>query len=266
MDAFLGMHSSDEKHDFFPIADSRWRSGNCSLRRIRPLADRSCHRIWNGSDLVFEPWSFRGDRACDRARWRLQPRRFAIKTHLSFRIASDMHINFAALRITQQNRKPECVRHNDVGLGQNRLRPERINQIEKFQPEERARRVETVNAQMSDSTDGFFAQKFGHFPRHHYDLVAALNELGRECKPDLFHASAHCRRHREKCAQDDCYFHWAVSVSFKICKRESTARLISNRCSKQRRAFCRIISRSAGAVSIQRWSRRVVPARSSDST
>src|SRR5205814_1227430 len=162
--------------------------------------------------------------------------------------------------------KPECVRHNDVGLGQNRLRPERINQIEKFQPKERARRVETVNAQMFHSVDGFFAQTFGRFPRHDHDFVTALNELGRERKPDLLHAAAHCRRHREKCAQDDRYFHWAVGGSFKICKRDSTARSISKRCSKQRRAFSRTISRSAGAVSIQRWSRRVVPARSSDST
>src|SRR5439155_20498843 len=65
MDAFLGMHSSDEKDDFVPIAD------NCSRLRIRPLADRSCHRIWNGCDLLSKPWSFRGDRTRDRMRWRL---------------------------------------------------------------------------------------------------------------------------------------------------------------------------------------------------
>src|SRR5207237_9493405 len=90
MHAFFGMHSTDKKYDFIAIANRRWRRIDHS---------RSCHWIGNGRDPVCEPRCLRCNHMCDSMRWRLQSRRFAIKTHLPFWIAPDMHVNFAALRI-----------------------------------------------------------------------------------------------------------------------------------------------------------------------
>src|SRR5437879_6140118 len=217
MHAFFGMHSTDKKYDFIAIANRRWRRIDHS---------RSCHWIGNGRDPVCEPRCLRCNRMCDSMRWRLQSRRFAIKTHLPFWIAPDMHVNFATLRIAQQKWEPERVGHDYVRIRQDRPRPERINKIEKFQPNERARCIETAHAQMFDSVDGFFARQPGRFPRDHRDFVAALNELSRQSKPDFFHSAAHYRRHWKEGTHGDRYFHGAAEGSFRISKSEQTARSI----------------------------------------
>src|SRR5205814_610778 len=103
-----------------------------------------------------------------------------------------------------------------------------------------------------------------HFARHHDDFVAALREFTRQGKPNFFHATAHRRRDREKRAENNRDFHG--NGSLRICNNESTARLISKRCSKHLLAFCRIALRSVDEVSIQRCSKRVAPSTSSEST
>src|ERR1700693_437433 len=105
---------------------------------------------------------------------------------------------------------------------------------------------------MLHSVDCFFAWESRHSARHHHNIVAAFNEFGGQTKPYFLHAAAHRRRDRKERAQDNRDFHCAIGTSSRICKSESTARLISKRRSKQFRAFSRIASRSAGGVSIQR--------------
>src|SRR5947208_16682827 len=94
--------------------------------------------------------------------------------------------------------------------------------------------------------------------------MTAPGKLLAQSESDFFHCPAHDRWYREKRAEHDGDFH-AATRSSKTRKRESTARLISKRRSKQARALARITSRSAAGISIQRLSGRLTPARSSSS-
>src|SRR5947209_2712007 len=94
--------------------------------------------------------------------------------------------------------------------------------------------------------------------------MTAPGKLLAQGKPNFFHCAAHDWWHGQKCAEHDRDLH-AATRSSKTRRRESTARLISKRRSKQARALARIVSRSAAGTSIQRLSRRVTPARSSSS-
>src|SRR5438552_4851259 len=214
MNPFFGMHTPDKKYHFIAVAYRR--------RRERCLR----HWIGNDSNFVRELRGFRVDRARDGVRRSLETRRSFVKTHLSFRITRDLHVNTAAFGIAQQKWQPERVSHNDVRFRQDRHRPKRINQVEKFQPDERARGIETVHAQMFDAVDRFFARKSGRFARDHHYFVTALNELRRQADPDFLYPAAHCRRYRKERTQDNCDFHSSALGSFKICKSESTARSI----------------------------------------
>src|SRR6266404_5990234 len=95
--------------------------------------------------------------------------------------------------------------------------------------------------------------------------MTAPGKLLAQGKPNFFHCAAHDWWYREKRAQHDGDLHIDLTNCCKIDKRESTARLISKRRSKQARALARIVSRSAAGTSIQRLSRRVTPVRSSSS-
>src|SRR2546430_332240 len=116
------------------------------------------------------------------------------------------------------------------------------------------------------SVDHFLARQSGHLTRDHYNLMTAFSEFRRKTEPHFFNAASHDWRNGEECAQNNRYSHRAVTGSFRSCKSESTARFISNLCSKHLRAFCRIVSRSAGEVSFHRLSKRFVPSKLSAST
>src|SRR3984893_5075102 len=97
------------------------------------------------------------------------------------------------------------------------------------------------------------------------DVVAAPGKFLCKLKTNFVHCTAHDRRHGQERAEHNRDFHAAARFSRKTRKSESTARLISKRVSKQRRAFARIQLRSAPGVAIQRSSKRIVPERSSSS-
>src|SRR5260370_36544270 len=124
MDALLGMHPADKNYDFVAVASRRRRY--C----------RSRHWIRDDGNFVRESWGFRGNGARHGLRRSLQAGCSSVKTHLSFWITSDLNVNASVFGISQQNREPERVGHDDVRIGQDRHRPERINQVEKFQPNE----------------------------------------------------------------------------------------------------------------------------------
>src|SRR2546430_586374 len=98
------------------------------------------------------------------------------------------------------------------------------------------------------------------------NIVAAAREFLSEREPNLLDRSTHDRRHREECAEHNRDLHFAGDDACKIDKSESTARSISKRRAKHRRAFARISSRLAGGVFSQRSINLIVPGRSSLST
>src|SRR5438105_10223056 len=95
--------------------------------------------------------------------------------------------------------------------------------------------------------------------------MTAPGKLPAQSKPDFFHRAAHNRWYREKRAEHDGDLHVDLTNCCKIDRRESTARLISKRRSKQALALARVVSRSVAGISIHSLSRRVTPARSSSS-
>src|ERR1700736_3218666 len=251
MNAFFRMHAADKKQDFFAVGQGR--------RRARSLRFRSW--VWHDRNLRFEIGHLFHNCARQRPSKRLQSSDVAIKAHLAFRVAAYVDVNFSTLGRAQQNRQPKRVRNDDVGGGENRENPDRVNKIEKFQPDDRPRGVESRDTQMLHAAAHLRARKLRDGARNDQNLVAASRKFLCKREPDFFHSAAHDRRYWKKGAQDDGNFHG----SFKIRKSESAARSIAKRCSKQCRALPRIASRSADGVSIQRSSKRVVPARSSDS-
>src|ERR1700682_2051779 len=118
---------------------------------------------------------------------------------------------------------------------------------------------------MTDTVDHLVIWELRRRARNLHDIVAATGKFLPKLKPNFLDRAAHDRRHGQERAEHNRDLHAAARCSRKTRKSESTARLISKRVSKHRRAFPRIQLRSAPGVPIQRSSRRTVPARSSSS-
>ena len=156
----------------------------------------------------------------------------------------------------------EGIRHQNVRCRQNPPNPPGIKKIKNFQPEQRARRIESADANMADAIDDFVPGELWKCTGYDCDVVVSRNEFLRESEPAFFNRAAHHRWNRQKRAEHDGDFHCVC----KIASSEPAARLISNRRRKQFRAFTRSRFCSSGEVCNQRSINRVVPARSSGST